>query len=156
MPTRDEILTLMKGDEFPRLQQLVQMGQSAVPVLLDLLNQPSTPAYLRHRAIAALGEMGSSSAIPDLKAALGHGDPVHRLMAARALAKISPPEAASHLLPLLDDADTSVSLTAVQLLGDVGDRESLTRLASVRDSHDEPSIREGAAAAIREIQSRLA
>jgi HEAT repeat protein len=155
MATREEVLALMEADEFEGLTTLRLMGSEIVPILVSILNGPSTPAYLRHRATVVLGEIGAQSAVADIKGSLANADPVQRLTAVRALAKISGSEAVTTLIPLLDDPDPSVAKVVVQCLATVGGTSALARLEQVKSATVHDFLRAEAVNAITEIKKRV-
>jgi HEAT repeat protein len=156
MSTREEILGLMQGDEFGGLPQLLAKREEAVPVLLEILADLSMPAYLRHRAAAALGKTKSRNAAAGVEAALADGDPVLRLMAARALVEISGAAAGNALLALVDDPDASVAKVALQGLKAVGEPTALETLERLRVETPDELRQTHAEAAIRAIRDRNA
>jgi HEAT repeat protein len=156
MPTRDEVIGLMRDEEFGRLPALAALGEPAVPVLSAILRDPAVEPMLRHRAAVALGEIGSAAAVPDLTASLGHPDPVQRIHAARALARIAGPGAGPPIAGLLEGDDPSVAKVAAQMLARVGDARALPALAQAARGGAADLVREQARAAIDEIRSRIA
>lgn len=156
MATREEIVALMQGDEFDGLITLIQMGDEAVPILLDIMKDSSSPAFMRYRATSTLGEIRSPVAAPDIRAALGDADPVQRLMAARALVKIEGESATEALTPLLRDADPSVSIVAMQGLAQVGDHSAVAALEKLGTEVTDDHLRNEAKATIKKIQDRIA
>lgn len=161
MSTREEILALMQGDEFGGLPELLAKRDEAVPALLEILADRSLAPFLRHRAAVALGESRSVAVAPDitagLEAALADEDPVLRLMAARALAKVAGPEAGSALAALSQDPDPSVAKVALQQLAAVGGEEALATVERMRDEAPHDFLQteaESAAQAIRERASK--
>ncbi len=156
MPTREEIIALMQEDEFEGLGTLLQLGEQAVPFLLEILTDPSTPSFLRHRATVVLGEMGSQAAAAHIEALLDHDEPVQRLMAVRALVKIKGTNAADALGPLLNDPDPSVVKVAIQCLAEIGDVTTIAALERVQAESPHDFLRAQAQAAIKDIQERIA
>jgi len=82
------------------VRQLVEMGEPAVPALIDALKDPEV--RVRNAAASALWGLGpkARNAVPTLAEALADGNV--RLWAAKALAKIGPP--ARSALPALAEA----------------------------------------------------
>lgn len=154
MTKRKEILALMQGDEFDGLGQLLRMGEEAVPVLVEVLRDRKQPAYLRHRAVAVLGEIGAESGGDVVAAALGDEDPVLRLGAARALAKIRGASAADALENLLKDEDPSVAKVAVQCLADVGGEKALAALEEIERQGGPAFLKKPMLEAIGKIRRR--
>jgi HEAT repeat protein len=154
MATREEITKLMQGDEFEDLRELLQMGEESVPILIDIMKDTSAPAFLRHRATVALGEVGPPTAAPDIRATLADADPVQRIMAARALVKTAGTNATDALVPLLSDPDPSVSKVAIQSLAQVGDQRALAALKRIENEGGDDFLRAQAKAAIKNIQER--
>ncbi|HET6230378.1 MAG TPA: HEAT repeat domain-containing protein [Longimicrobiaceae bacterium] len=158
MATKEAVLALMQDDEFNGLPQLVAMGAEAVPVLVAILRDPAAEPLMRQRAAVALGEIGApaAAAAPALADALAHADPVQRILAVRALAKVAGAGATASLAPLLHDPDASVAKVAVQCLGAVGGAQAVAALAGVAESGPHDFVREQARDAVRKIEERLA
>jgi len=144
----------MQGDEFWGMAELLAKREEAVPVLLEILADRSMPAYLRHRAVAALGKTKAQNAAAGVEAAMADGDPVLRLMAARALVEISGAAAGNALLALMDDPDASVAKVALQGLAAVGEPTALENLERVRAEAPDELRQTHAEAAIRAIRDR--
>jgi HEAT repeat protein len=154
MSTREEILALMQGDEFGGLPELLAKREEAVPALLEILADRSLAPFLRHRAAVALGESRSRVPVPGLEAALADEDPVLRLMAARALAKVAGPEAGSALAALSQDPDLSVAKVALQQLAAVGGEEALAGLERMSAEAPHDFLQTEAEAAVQAIRER--
>jgi HEAT repeat protein len=154
MSTREEILALMQGDEFGGLPDLLAKREEAVPALLEILADRSLASFLRHRAAVALGESRSRAAVPGIEAALADEDPVLRLMAARALAKLAGPDASGALAALTEDPDPSVAKVALQGLAAVGNEEALAVLEKMRAEAPHDFLQTEAESAILAIRER--
>lgn len=156
MPTREEVVALMQEDEFSGLAELIQMGVTAVPILRSILNDPTSPVFLRYRATVALGEIGERESVNDLQDTLTSNDPVQKQMSLRALTKILGKEAAPYLISSMDDPDPTVAKVAMQGLSEVGDRTALAILEHHKTENPIEFLREQAEASIHEIQKRTA
>ncbi len=156
MATLEEVLALMQEDEFDGLDTLQQMGQEAVPPLVEILTDTTQPEFLRQRAIVALGEIGDPAAAPAVQPFTTHANAVFRYMAANALVKMVGPAATDTLNALLSDDDPSVVKTAVRGLAEVGDATALAALAQVQASSPHEFLRADAATAVQRIEERTA
>jgi hypothetical protein len=85
--------------------------------------------YVRWKAARALGEMGDTSAVPDLLKALDDLDRFVRLHVMQALGKLSDKQAVEPLLEVVkrreDEGEAEI---AIQSLGQIGDRSALPTL----------------------------
>lgn len=152
--TRDEIQPLLLAEEFSGLPELVELGEDAVPALLEILEESQEDAFLRCRCLVALGEIGSPLAAPAVIPHLASEDRTDRVHSARALANILGAEASLHLLPLLDDEVLSLRKVAIQCLGSKAGPEVLPALRQVVAESPHDFLRTEAAAAIEQIEGR--
>lgn len=155
MTKREEIIALLKEDEFEGLGQLYQMAEVAGPILLDILTSPSTSDFLRQRATVALGEIKMKGAANAIEQLLHHEDPVQRILAIIALTKIKGVKASPALIPLLNDPDVSVCKTTIMNLADIGNESALPHLQRIQEGHEESFLRETAEKAIQQIRTHL-
>jgi HEAT repeat protein len=155
MATREEITALMQGDEFDRLIELLQLGEEAVPILIDIMKDSTAPVFMRHRATAALGEIRSPTAAPDIEATLTDADPVQRIMSIRALVKIVGDGATGALVSLLEDPDQSVSNAAIQGLAAAGNPTALAALEDFKTRSENDILQTQAKDAIKDIKDRI-
>lgn len=109
-------------DRAAALQNVWDLGEAALPALLDALNTPYV-AYLT-RAFSFLGE----PAIAPLIEKLGHDDAQARANAAYILGKMSPEAAFQPLLRRLDDASELVRKEAVNALAFYRDKRMVPKL----------------------------
>jgi ATP-dependent DNA helicase RecQ len=90
-----------------------------------------------HR-IVELGESGSSSALPELFAALKSEDGNARRLASSALGKLKDAQAVQPLLDLLNhETKPQVRQYAVKALGSIGDRRAIAILTKIADDENE-------------------
>jgi len=135
---------------------LADLGQAAVPALLDAIDTPdrvqrehviaalgnlkvgkAVPAIIevlenpelgrRYVAAWALGEIGDPAAVPALVAALGDRDAEVRKYATRSLIKFNR-QAVPSLLAYLPNAPVEGAAGAIRALGDIADRRALEPL----------------------------
>jgi HEAT repeat protein len=135
--------------------ELVRAGKSAVPFLLDKLNQPSTRA--RISAAIALGQLQNTEAAgPLLVAATAPASTTEeqelRAVALRSLASCLTGQEeglAASILPLARDGDRFVRAAALLCLGRLADRQGLHAIVSAI-LEDDPFVVESAAVALSE------
>ena len=96
-------------------QVLAKVGPSAVPVLLDWLEDPRW--FLVRNLVHVLGKIGDESVFGPVVTLLGHPHARVRIEAVRAIAVIAPARAAAPLVNLARDADVEVQLEAIRALG---------------------------------------
>lgn len=155
MPTREEIIALMQEDEFSGLIDLVRMGHEAIPILCDILEDATLPAFLRYRATVALGEIGERGAVDAIRTTLALHDPVQKQMSLRALAKILGQDAIPTLVIYADDPDATVAKVALQGLSDVGDRTILALLERHKAENQHDFLRIQADETLKTLRDRL-
>lgn len=105
---------------------LAQLGDRLV-VAAGKVARGSSGARARE-AVALLGQLGDSRAIPQLGQVARHEDKGIRLAAIASLAEIGGAEAGRVLADLLDDADRETRLAAAQEIGRHGVREAIPGL----------------------------
>lgn len=152
--SKEEIQPLLLAEEFSGLEQLIDLGEEAVPALLEILEENSDDDFLSYRCLIALGRIGSPLGAEAVIARLESGDRVDRIHAVRALAGILGADVSPHLLPLLDDPDLSLRKVAIQCLGAKGGREVVLALEGIVAESTHEFLREQARAAIEQIQER--
>jgi HEAT repeat protein len=154
MATREEIRALMEGDEFHGLTELLDLGEAAADHLAGLARDKSRPAYIRQRALIALGEMGADQGEAAMIENLTDDHPVQRLTAARALTQVKGIAASPHLEGLLTDDDVSVRKVALRCLGETGDPSVLPALEKMADEESEAFLKTEALQAADRIHRR--
>jgi HEAT repeat protein len=154
MATREEIRALMEGDEFPGLAELLDLGEAAADHLAAFARDKSQPAYIRQRALIALGEMGADQGEAAMIENLTDDHPVQRLTAVRALTQLRGADAGRHLTRLLADDDVSVRKTALRCLGETGDPSVLPALEKMADQETEDFLKTEARLAANRIHRR--
>lgn len=135
--------------------ELVRVGKSAVPFLLDKLNQPNARA--RISAAIALGQLQNTEAAgPLLVAATAPSSTSEeqelRAVALRSLASCLTGQEeglAASILPLARDNDRFVRAAALLCLGRLADRQGLHAIVSAI-LEDDPFVVESAAVALSE------
>lgn len=110
-------------------QVLAKVGPSAVPVLLEWLEDPRW--YLVRNLALILGKIGDEAVFQPVATLLGHPHPRVRIEAARALALIAPDRATAPLVAVASDADPEVRLEAVRALGALRRGEAVPVLRDV-------------------------
>jgi HEAT repeat protein len=145
---------LLKGEEFDGVDNLVALGPSAVPVLLEIAQANPDP-LTRARINAALGLLGDRRAIPVLTAELTSAGAMQRLTAVRALAQVGGAEAIAPLIGLLGDPDPSMSKIAIESLATIGDASAMAALQKIRTETPHEFLRTLAEAATEEIKKRI-
>jgi ATP-dependent DNA helicase RecQ len=116
-----------------------------------------SPAEVKRllQAVVAMGEAGSSDALPALIEALCHENGNVRRLAASALGKIGDPQAVQPLLGCLDDEKPQVRQYVITALGKIGDAAAIPSLRRVLAEPDEKYYNHrGARTALKRIQAR--
>ncbi len=110
-------------------QVLAKVGQPAVPVLLELLEDPRW--FLVRNLVHVLGKIGDEAAFGPAVALLGHAHARVRIEAIRAVAVIAPSRAVAPLVGLVGDPDREVRLEAIRALGALRSDEAVPILLDV-------------------------
>lgn len=121
----------------PALHTLADMGDEAVPVLIEALKVPSA----RYWAAVALAEIGSEAApaTDGLATLAQEGEPEERMQSMLALAAIGPPAAAAApvLVEALSSSDGSLRFAAVFALGSLRAAAADTALEQAANDPDD-------------------
>jgi hypothetical protein len=117
-------------------QLLAKVGQPAVPVLLELLEDPRW--FLVRNLVHVLGKIGDEAAFEPVVALLGHAHARVRIEAIRAIAVIAPRRAVTPLVGLVGDADSEVQLEAIRALGALRSDEAIPVLRDVAAGASSP------------------
>jgi HEAT repeat protein len=125
-------------------------GEEDIELLVGLLADQSTS--VRWAAMEGLGVLQAEAAVEPLAARLPVG--IDRVSAGRALTQIGP-AAESAVLPLLDDSDWGMRMTAVNLLRDIGGEASVAPLEKLASSDPQDNVRTWASLALESIRKRL-
>jgi HEAT repeat protein len=152
------------------IDAVVRIGDSAVPVLLGLLDSevdlgikhaalevlgrtkhakaiPAIASFLRHSAVTLrrlaaelLSQFDDLRAMSQLAAVFDDSDEQLRLAAVRGAARTPDPGFAQRLMPRLNDESREVRLAAIQALGACGDKRSLDGLRPHLQSDDDEFV----------------
>jgi hypothetical protein len=120
--------SLKEHERLSALSQIMDMGEQAIPLLIQVLKMPSIQfgnwhsAEAHRLAVEGLGLLRAKQAINVLCEALEHPSPSVRAKAVWALGEIGEPSVIPHLIPLLGDYDT-VSDHAAIVLGKFGESD---------------------------------
>jgi HEAT repeat protein len=120
--------SLKEHERLSALSQIMDMGEQAIPLLIQVLKMPSIQfgnwhgAEAHRLAVEGLGLLRAKQAINVLCEALEHPSPSVRAKAVWALGEIGDPSVIPHLIPLLGDYDT-VSDHAAIVLGKFGESD---------------------------------
>jgi hypothetical protein len=118
--------SLKEHERLSALSQIMDMGEQAIPLLIQVLKMPSIQfgnwhgAEAHRLAVEGLGLLRAKQAINVLCEALEHPSPSVRAKAVWALGEIGDPSVIPHLIPLLGDCDT-VSDQAATVLEKFGE-----------------------------------
>ena len=96
-------------------QVLAKVGRPAVPILVELLDDPRW--FLVRNLVHVLGKIADESVFGPVVALLGHSHTRVRIEAVRALAMIAPARATTALVRSLGDDDPEVRVEAIRALG---------------------------------------
>lgn len=123
------------------IETLIQIGGSAVPALLAVLDTPDPD--VRKFAVDILGDIRDTRAVPVLMQALDDPDENLRVSAAEALGKIGDRRAVDKLISCLAPGDRGwLDYAAAEALGAIGDARALGPLLTAlgRSSLREPVL----------------
>jgi HEAT repeat protein len=155
--TRDLEKTLvekMQDEEFLALDEIVDMGDTAVDPLRKLLAE-NQDALIRQRAAVALGRIAAPQGAEALRQSLS--DPVAPVVisALNALGSMKAEGAEADVQGLLGSADASIRRVAAKTLGNLGDPGAVSALQRVVEREDESSdVVSAAALALRQLSDR--
>ena len=131
------------GDADLRIQAALALGEQrdarAVPALVAALDDEDV--NVRYHAVEALGKLRAAEAAHALAGVAAAGDFFLAFPALDALRQIGDPRVVPEVLPLLEDG--LLREAAAELLGELGDEESVAPLAGLLNAPDAPT---GAAA----------
>jgi HEAT repeat protein len=108
---------------------LGKLGEAAVPVLLNLLNDPRW--FITRNICAILGVIKSSDSLTALITCLQHADLRVRKEAIRSLAQIGGQDAEAAIIGVLRGKDTELYPQAISSLGGMKSRKSLPELMRI-------------------------
>lgn len=140
----------LQGREFERLNELVELGEEAVPILSEILRRDEWEIS-RRRAAIALGRLGSADAVEVLGEAAADKNPAIRVSASRALGEVGGDQAEESLLRLLADEDASVRKWAIRSLGKVGGAKAREALSKFLETEAEDFLKREIRGAINSI-----
>jgi len=131
-----------------RWEEIVQLGQSAIPTVMTLLRNAS--GAIRSGAVRTLGQLGDPRAVDALLPFLQDPDSFVRIAAAEALGAFDDPRIFPALAPLLEDPKGDMRSTAAKALGRSGDPQAvLALMALLKDP--QTGVRESAAEALMHV-----
>ena len=131
----------LRGREFQDLPRLVELGETAIPVLSDILIKDDAP-ILRMRAALVLGQIGTPEAAHILTIVAFDRIPEIRVAIAKALGEVGGSEAENTLMTLLRDEDASVRKWVIRSLARVGGPKALSVLHASLNSEREDFLRD--------------
>jgi len=136
----------------PSRQELIQMGEKAVPRMLTKL---TTEDARERQTVEAIFDGIGDPAVPALIGAL-NSDNIYQLrLAASSLGKIGNRAATTPLLGLFQHADHSVRSAAVTAIGEIADSAAVTQVIALLSDSTEP-VRKSAAVALGRIGDQKA
>ena len=138
--TLSPLVEFLNGDDADlRIQAALALGEQrderAAPALLGALEDAD--ANVRYHAIEALGKLRASEAADALAAVAETGDFFLAFPALDALTRIGDARVAPRVVPLLDDE--LLREAAADVLGQLGDEETVAPLAALLDAADAPA-----------------
>jgi HEAT repeat protein len=128
----------------------VGIGQSEVPLLEQLVNDPET--WLAGRAIFALSQVRSDAATAILARAAADPRPEIRVAVAASAKNLRPADANRILLQGLNDPELGVRKFAVRSVAPAHSAEVQARLHDLENEDPTPYIRDAAGSKLSEIQ----
>jgi HEAT repeat protein len=132
-PTRERVRAMLSGiEDVPTEAQWRQVGDGALPILIDLYNTPSEPPFIRLRAVSAVAAFPQPAVRTFLLAvarAERQGD-LYVREAVISLARAFGRAAIADLTPFLDHGEPVVREATANALGRIGgaDRQLRARL----------------------------
>src|SRR5215213_45694 len=144
------------GDADLRMQAALALGEQrderAVPALVAALDDEDV--NVRYHAVEALGKLRAAEAADALAGVAAAGDFFLAFPALDALKQIGDARVVPEVLPLLEDE--LLREAAAELLGELGDEESVAPLAGLLNTPDAPThAAAGALAALHDRYERL-
>jgi hypothetical protein len=124
-------------------------GKFSVPILLRILDEEHS--WVEDAVYKALGDLKDQRAAAPVAARLGHW--LQHDRAVKCLKQIGPP-AEDAVLAVGPSADAKICLSAIQILGEIGSKKSLSFLRSAVAGSRNPQVKLAAKAAIKSIISR--
>ena len=120
------------------LQGLEKSGYGkSVAELLQQSRMPGTDPVTKMIAVAWLGLIGDTAALPDLITALGHRAVPVRIAAARALGRLGDTSAVGYLVELAEgERDAQGLIAVINALGELGEPSTAWVLRRLADSED--------------------
>lgn len=146
-PEREALRTMLSElGALPSKADFERAAPQPAALLNGIARDPAEHAYVRERAIAALGSFDSQAVAADLALALTDRSPLVRRAAASVLGRhfgqALPDHVFSALTPLLRDPDTGVRKHVVRALTHVPRREVITVLSQALVKERDPALRE--------------
>jgi len=121
---------------------LIQVGTSAIPPLLELLNDSDW--VIRYRAAEALGGIGDIRTIDHLIARTMDENDHVRYMATKSLAKMQDPRIVPVLMKMLTDEHTYTRRIAAEGLRALGSENATLTLQEPREEQSDPDVQKSA------------
>ncbi len=115
-----------------------QWRGAMIKQLGTLLTQPNQYPLIRERAAAALIDTRDKNTLVAFRLAVRSADPIIRRLGCLGLGALADPEGQRDLLPLLNDQDEDVQLTAGMALGSLGSDDALEAMVSAFVTGSEP------------------
>ncbi len=136
---------------------LAALDAPVAPELVRILEDRREDPELRDRCAAALDRLRAAEATPVLRDIVGREDepPTLRAACARSLTRRDPEAARALVEAGLDAADLELLGAFVSLLGDIGDRGTLSRLEQMASEHPNRVVREEAAKSAASLRAAL-
>ncbi|MBE2271263.1 MAG: HEAT repeat domain-containing protein, partial [Anaerolinea sp.] len=115
-----------------------QWRGALIKQLGTMLTQPNQYPLIRERAAAALIDARDKNTLVAFRLAVRSADPLVRRLGCLGLGALAEAEGQKDLLPLLNDQDTDVQLTAGMALGALGSDEALEAMVNAFFTGSEP------------------
>ena len=130
----EPILTWIPALSAPPLRKVLEevadrLAESHPAEVLRILRSPESEALAA--VVALCGRLQIAQAVPGLGDTVTHRDPAVRLASVQTLAQLGTPAALGFVEKALEDADRSVRLAAVRVVGGRGYKGALRRVESV-------------------------
>ena len=148
------------GVVYPALQTLGNIGSSlSVEYLLELLdsdilieNDVNADMHVRIATLQALADADCSAAMIPLIAGLEGEALLIKREAAKILGRLRRTEAVPYLIDLVEEEDDFLIATAIEALGQIGDKAAIDTLANlIRDHQNNPNRHDESIAAVKAL-----
>ncbi len=141
---------LLQGEEFQGLEEIVNLGDKAIPPLSRLV-KAGKDIFIKQRSAIALGLIGGKTSVKPLLPLLKDRNPILRLTAVESLGNTGEKVASKDIIRMLDDNDFSVRRKAAIALGKLKEESSVPKLKKIAKEDLYETVKKAARQAIYQI-----